>query len=733
MFPSVAIAEKDKTKTKNMEFIDSAIQFHKNNAQVRDVVINNLYDSYNGIVKESLRKVFEKKFGKQISTQFLDYKLGHAKIKLLKGEFLNLEFSPTVSSINPDILDKRIDFANLIKGASSMKRFLDALKSQEGIDPLNGLEVPKEDDPSLQDRMFPKTANEIFMQLIINEKIESQNLKLKGQGSFMDLIIASECHGVIEKDAYGEDVFRIINPKDAVFQESTDDSFAPESPFKGERRMMYVKDICNTYPDLSDPDKAKLNEGFDNFANQDEKGFRSINGIPAIETYTIQWKEIREVYTKVSKANSGPDYRLTIDNDDYIKNESKYKRDVNSGKYKIEVAYHDDLFQGTRIGEDIYTNVGRTESQVHRLTKNNKYRAEYDYVNFLFGTIDGVRMSLQGLISGLSEVNNIIMHMIVRELKKIKGKVIVYDEALRPKLKTMKNIFYDIAEDGVLTINSSGDGNFSGNDVQNAVNLIQELDLGLSDSFNLLLNLKNDISNTLDRITGINESREGQSPVSQTATGTLQNIEASRSITRDLFYGHQIFMNKVFSILAEKTKLNKEYLDSNRAKILLGDTGIKFIKASKELMFDDFDVKFTDGGKEREIRDRIARFFDVEINGGNLRTQDVIKFDMTKNLNEGVRVLQSAWDEINNIKREELQNSNQQQQEALTAGQELAKENREDLQAHEVEIERMKIESKERVEGFKLDQKADADDIKANTEFTKIQSQKEISSNKNTN
>jgi hypothetical protein len=150
----------------------------------------------------------------------------------------------------------------------------------------------------------------------------------------------------------------------------------------------------------------------------------------------------------------------------------------------------------------------------------------------------------------------------------------------------------------------------------------------------------------------------------------------------------------LFSNLAEKTKLNGEYLASNRAKILIGEDGINFLKASEDLMLDDFDLKFTDGGKEKETRDRVARFFDVEINSGNLRTQDVIKFDLTKNLHEGIRVLQDAWTEISNIKREEMQNQNAQQQEGLQAQQELAKEDREDRQAHEVQLKQMELDSK---------------------------------------
>ena len=283
----------------------------------------------------------------------------------------------------------------------------------------------------------------------------------------------------------------------------------------------------------------------------------------------------------------------------------------------------------------------------------------------------------------------------------------------------MKNIFFDITENGVITINSSAEGNFSNTDVQNAVKLIQELDLGLSQSFDILLKVKNDVENTMDRITGINESREGQSPTSQTATGTMQNIEASRSITRDIFYGHQMFMNRLFSNLVEKTKLNAKYLDSNRAKILLGDNGINFIKASSDFMFDDFDVKFTDGGREKEIRDKVARFFDVEINSGNLRTQDVIKFDMTKNLNDGIRVLQAAWGTITQVRREELQAQSEQQQQQIQGQQQLAQEDREDRQAHEKELKQMDLDSKERTKGTELEQKDKSDQVKSDTIINK--------------
>jgi hypothetical protein len=106
---------------------------------------------------------------------------------------------------------------------------------------------------------------------------------------------------------------------------------------------------------------------------------------------------------------------------------------------------------------------------------------------------------------------------------------------------------------------------------------------------------------------------------------------------------------------------------------------------------------------------------------------------MTKNLSEGVRTLQAAWDEIMNIKREEMQSQSEQQQQGLQAQQQLAQEDREDVQAHEKELKQMDIESKERIKGVELDQKTSADDLKADTEESKIRQQNNISQNNSNN
>ena len=709
-FPEMIVRESQKNQAWARNIMDNAITYYQNNQSTRRVVLDALYESYNGIVKQAYKKLLEEKYGKT-SELYKDFKLGRSKLKLLIGEYLSIELDPMVTSVNPDSIKTRVEMANLLRGAVEMKETLTKIKKNVGFDPV-GIEIPDANDPNLNSKLYPITENELAMQLIIDDKIKGQKIKFKAQECFVDLLVTSECHGRVERNARGEEVFRPINPKDAIFQEVTNDPFCDDSPFKGERRWMYIKDVVQQFQ--LTPDQRVMLVNYSTTDTQEKKGFRVINGLPAVEVFTIQWKANRNFYTKISPAKNGSEpYLRTIDPLDFEDNEKEYLNDIANQRYDVMVDYGDELWEGTRIGEAIYVNVGPVPDQIQVLAANGKYFAEYEYVNMLFGTVDGVRISLQELINNLSEVNNVIMFMILRELKKIKGKVFVYDEALKPGKKSMTSLLLDATEHGVIRINSAAEGNYSQRDIENAANVIKELDLGLSASFNILLNLKSDIERTIDRITGINESREGMNKATQTATGTMQNIEASRSITKDIFVAMNEFLNSVLTLLAEKTKLNRPYLRSNRAKFLFGATLLNFIQITEDLMFDDFNVVLSDGRREMEIRERVRPLFDREINAGKLRAKDVIKFELKKNIHEALSVLDNAWNEISQFEEKQNQLQVQANRESLATQLQISREDREDRQAHEKELKLIDVDAKLAVGSQKSAASLESENMKA--------------------
>jgi hypothetical protein len=681
-FPEVDLPDSQKTELWAKQFIDAAISFYESSSKLRNQTLQNLYDSHNGIIKEVDKKFIVEKYGAKSVVPYTDFKLGRTKIKLLLGEYLLTDFDPIVSSVNPEAISKKVEKAKPIRGAMFVKEELVRIEKITGLKPLGGVKIPNPTDPDLFIKLYPKTKNEIIMQTILDGELADGKVKLVGYNSLADVIITSECHARIGKDTNGKEIIELINPKQRIFQESPNDPFNEKTPFSGHVDYLYPKDVLQKF-NLKEEDKLRIKSAMADTGHEDRKAWHEINGIQTIPVYFIQWKTVKTEYIKVSPSqNNGPDYLIDISE----KEVKKYKDD-----FKIITKYREELWGGVRIGQTIYADIKKVDNQIQTRNFLGKYRSEYDYVSFLFGTIDGVRMSLQELTNGLSQVYNVVMYQIVREIRKMKGKVFTYDESLRPKMKTMKSVLYDIEEHSVIRFSSSSEQNYGAVDVENAVQVIRELDLGLSQSFKILLEVKYNLENTIDKITGINENREGMGKASQTATGANQSIEQSRSITKDLFFCHNLFMQELLRKLLEKRKTNWDWIDSMSGSILLGDMYSQHLKVTKEITNDDYGVILSDGRKEQEIRQKADRYFDAEINSGNLRTKDVIAFSKTRNINAGLQVLEDAWEAIQKVAQLQIQSKEKIAQQQLAAQRQMSIEDREDWQKHEVDIARIKL------------------------------------------
>jgi hypothetical protein len=683
-FPDVDVSEAQKVKNDYRwakDFIDAAISFFETSFSQRKANIQNLYDSHNGIIKEIDRKFIVERYGATSVVPFVDFKLGRTKIKLLLGEYLNINFDPKVSSVNPEAVTKKLAKSTTLRGAMILKEELDGVKKRTNIKPLNGVEIPSQNDPNLFNKLYPKTRNEVIMQTILDNELKDGKVKMIGYENLANVVITSECHTKITRDTYGKEIIETIDPKYRIFQESRNDPFAEKTPFSGHMEYMYIKDILQKF-ELSEQDKIRIKAAEADNHHEDRKSWEIINGIPCIPVYFLQWKSIRSVYTKVKDADNGPEYLVDVEEKEYEKTKDKFQ---------YSVKYYEDLWEGVRIGQNAYTGIRRVEGQIQTRDFLNRVKAEYDYNTLLFGTVDGIRLSLQELINGLSAVYNVIMYQIVREIRKMKGKVFTYDESLRPAHKTMKSVLYDIEEHGVLRWASSSEQNYGKVDVDNAVRMILELDLGLSQSFKTLLEVKYNIENTIDKITGINENREGMGKASQTATGANQSIDQSRSITKDLFYCHNLFMQETLRKLLEKRKTNWEWINSMAGQFLLGSVGLNHLNVTREITNDDYGVVLSDGRKEEEIRQKAEKYFEAEINSGSLRTKDVLAFEKSRSLDMGLKILEDAWETIQKVAQEQTAAKERISQNQLAAQQQLAKEDREDWQAHEIELQRMKL------------------------------------------
>lgn len=659
--------------------------------------INKLYDDYNGVIDSRGLDYINKTYGNENTTKYIDYRLARPKIDLVQGEWLGRPLNSTVYTINKDARDAKLNDYELKLGMIHAAKEIDKLRNIVGVNVFDGMPIPSENDGSALSTNNVKTKNEMTMQLILNDQIKRQDLKTKLSSNFRDVEIAAECFGKVYIDNHGDVVYREIDPRDAIFEEIDRDPFLLQSPYLGERRLMFIHDIISQF-DLTDKQRKLLNEiGFNSASyisareNNQRKYYQLIEKKLALEVFSLEWYSFKPYHTKVipDKKNPSNPFRKSIDANFYNENKSEIDKDVAKGKYTIETKLKKVIWEGTRIGNDIYVNLREKPNIIGSLDR--PFDTTSSYTGMLFNTIDNIRISLQESLVNISRVYNMVMFQINRELAKSKGKIIAYDLAYLPKDKTLKDVMHAMTNDGIYYYNSAEDGNISGQKIE--VNgAIKEFDLGVSATMQILLNLKIELQNTADKLSGINEERSGNIAASSTATAATLSQQASRTLTEPMFYMFNRFTENVFNRVAEYSKISWGILKPEQGAMIIGDDGVQFLRATKDLANDDYGVFLADGRKEMEIRNTIRQLSMAAVNSGELRIHDVAKFELEETLAGAIGVVEKGWKEVKAIAVQQQQAQAEAAQQQLETKLAISKEEREDNQLATANLEILKAD-----------------------------------------
>ncbi len=692
MFPRIDIPESKKDESWCRQVLLYAESVFRTSSY-RVEKFTRLMNGYNGRTSPNSIKYLTQTYGKQNKTKYVSYRVGRPKIDLINNEFLLRPLQATVYTVNIDSKVAKLDQYEQVLGSMHAKEPIEKLRSV-GIDPLEGAPIPTMGDESVWSSMSGKDKNESLMQTILNEQIPSLSLKEKLTKNFQDLELTSMCYGKVEVDYDGNENYRRIDPRLSIFEEIEGDTFMEKSPLMGELRRMPVHEVLlsfkltQTQRDYIDSIRANASTYIADTRYNGSYSMR--HGQFFIDVITVEWVSVAPEYYKISPKtktqmafdDSTDSYTKEISVDDYEKNKLQYDKDVLNGKYKIETKYKKEIWQATKIGHELVVDWGRKPFTM-RSVDNPGDVSGFSYCGALFNTVNGERISLQEIIENFDNIFDVIMFQILRELNKAKGKIIGYNRAMLPKGKSMKEIMYDSLNDSFVDYDTSAAGNMGGRDLD-LKSMFQEIDLGLSASFPSLITLKQDILQTLDRLTGINENREGQIKASSTASNANSAIQASRTITEGLFFIMGLYTEKVLMKLIATTKLTWGLYKTEKAKIILGGEKFAFMQATRDIALADYGIHLLDGGRELDIRQKLEKYADVALNSKEIRFKDIVAFELQETLADAESVLKKAFKEMDDIRQRDAkfqadanaQTTDKQMQTQI----QIAREDREDRQ-----------------------------------------------------
>jgi hypothetical protein len=696
-YPQTNVLEKEKTPEWCKLFLDYSQDLLRSSDYNRSLM-DESFKSYNGIKTPESILYLTKTYGIQNRAKFIPYRAHSTKIKLMVGEFLTRPLNATVTTINRDAKSAKMDQLDFMYGAMEAKQEILDLKNKVGVDIMEGAPIPDgEEDPIFQ-KMSPKDKEESIMQIILNEQIPSLDLKQKFSNDLLNCSIASMIYGKVERDEEGETRYISIDPRDAIYEEIDGDTFLEKSPIMGCRQWMSIHDVMRRYNfDTKQLDMLKdISNNPQSYANASNNRIRySPNGGLVVEVIHIEWKSVTASYFKkmpktVTQLIFDPSEKFIyteIDAKNYEDNKEWHDSQVQKGKYEIEVRYAEDLWEATRIGglEKLDINMRRSYFIMRSVDEPGKVLSS-SYTGFLCGTVDGKRISLMNEMENWSNIFDIVMYQILKDINKHKGTILGFNTAALGAKNTVKKINYDIVNDGFVTYDTSASGNFHGRDVS-LNNILQTHDLGLSQSFGALVQFKNDILVMMDRMTGINNDREGQISASATATNTNSAIQASRTMTEPFFYGVYMYINKTLTKIVESTKITWAFYKLEKGEQILGVSKFKFLKVSQEIGYKDYGVHLEDSGKYAEVKQFMRDQLNASLNAKEIRPEDALAFVWSDIASEQKAILKEGWAKIKELEgqSQQAQMQNQQQMQAAQLEQQLqlAREDREDRQLNE--------------------------------------------------
>jgi hypothetical protein len=353
---------------------------------------------------------------------------------------------------------------------------------------------------------------------------------------------------------------------------------------------------------------------------------------------------------------------------------------------KFQILRFERIYKGASVNGQMYLGFGEVNDCAVTQDHMGRIHAKYDYTCTIIKNFGGEKTSFAKVMLGLSMKYDQARWMLFREIRKSRGAAISVNKSFLGK-QTKDSVLYDLEDSGYLEYNSNekfeetGEGILNGNQVIGAVNSGSSSRI-VAD----LISVCMDLERLLDSITGINASRKGTEMATTTATTAQNNLQASRSVTYDLFYFTENHMQRAFTNLIQKTK-SALYHGSQEAYSYLPIEDLEYLKNSLDYYKDNFEARIVGGRRSQQIFSELSQIITQEVVGGKRSSADFITIKESKTLREAEEALRASDVQLQSIQQQSEQMANQTKLQLSQQANQTAIQNREDEQAAKKEIQ----------------------------------------------
>jgi len=639
------------------------------------------------------------------------------------------------------------DFQVIVRNADAKSKMLDDTHKQvlqnlqqRFINELNALgqetgqeskEVPTAESVAEIAGTSYKDTRAILGQQSLGYLRDYLDLDDKYQNAFFDWLVTGSVYSY--KDICMDEVeYEIVSPIDIDFQKSPDIDYIEDGDWAVRRKTMSVNNILDSFYDVLSPQDIDALEN----PRQGEGGvsvrlpfLRSNATQETLANYSIDvlhvvWKSYRKIGILMYEDEMGIQQEMEVD--------EYYKINKDIGE---EVTWYwvNHVWEGYRLGSDIY--VGMKPTEVQRTSLTNLSKCKLPYNGRLYSARNADNTSIVKMGQAYQLLYNVFHYRLELSIAKNKDKIALIEMNTIPKKQGWdedKFMYYADAM-GFAFIDSTAEGK-GGERI--SFNQFQVLDMSLGQyiaaQFELLMAIKQEWEDLI----GITRQRKGQVMASDGAGVTERAVFQSSVMTEELYRKFDKFVEKEMQGFLDTAKFAWRY-------------GKKSAYIGSDFRNEMLDI---DG---RELQEAELAVFakNTSVENSKLDTFKNIALSFAQNGAEPSTIAEILdSDNFSNIKRltkvaeKKQQELAQQQQQAVDKADqkkiEVQRELHEDKQAHEafenerdrenkIQIESMKIAGKQQDQDMDDNGIPDYIDVqRMNLEERKISSNEKINNRK---
>lgn len=656
------------------------------NGRARKDILRINYDLYNGIFSEEDFKYVVDPFNvdEGFPAHPQNFNIIKPKIDLLLGEETKRPFNFRVFSTSDDAISE----VQEQKKQLLIKTYLDSVTN--GEDQQETEQKLKEINDYVQNSY--NTAAEVMAYNSLQYLRESLMLDHELMKGFKDGLISGEevyyC-GIIN----GDPAMERVNPYHFTYDNNPDLEFIEDGEWATRRFLMSPGTIYDRFQstmDEEDLDKLLKMVGGDSMNRRpSDVNYNSIiykdkiiSDITNDEFFKGQllpvwhvcWKSFKKIGYLITK---DPD---TGEEDQEIVDESYKLSDEERGEgTRIEWDWITEVWEGTRIGTDIYLDIMPVQYQYQSL--EDPKTSKLPYVGVRYNATNTRNRSTVDLMKPLQYMYIVVWYRLELALARDKGRVINMDITQIPKSMGVgidKWMHYLTAL-GINFINPYEEGwDVPGREGGRAAqfNQMSAQDLSMSAVIKDYIQLLEKIEEMAGDASGISRQRQGEIQTSELVGNVQRATVQSSNITEPLFELHNALKRRAYTALLNTAKFAWSENKKKKLTFIADDYVRKFLEIDDDFLYSDFGVFISDSTKENQNLEALRTLIQPAMqNGATL--SDAAMMLTTDSISQITRKLkQIEADRAQQAQMQQQQEQQQQQQQAQAQQQIQAETNR---------------------------------------------------------